>query len=153
LWHEETLLARLTSVTSFDAEAFQDARNRACYEVLCASGSLQQAALALDSELRAHVESLLQRLRAGPTLSLEAAQEDVIKCALRLRRDQITRLIRELRFMQQDAQEQADGELVRELNTRIEALGRDHLELDRQTHAATLVGRKEAREQKSAGNS
>jgi DNA primase len=152
LWSEEGLLGSVLGVTALEPEAFRDTRTRACFEALAAAGSTAEGLVALDSELRTHVESLLQRLHAGPALAPEAALEDATKCALRLRRDYLSRLVRDLRFMQQDAQEQADAELVRELSTRIDALRREHLDLDKQTHAITLVGRKEARETRLSGN-
>ncbi|NLG27846.1 MAG: DNA primase [Chloroflexi bacterium] len=151
LWQDSGLLPVLVSAASLDAEVFSDSRNRACFETLAGASGSGQAADALDSELRAHVESLLLRLKADPPLQPEEAREDAVKCALRLRRDRMTQLLRELRFVLQDAQEQDDPELVRSVQAQIEALGRAQLQLDRQAHAATLAGRKEARERKLAG--
>jgi DNA primase len=151
LWRDSSLLPVLVSVASLDAEVFSDSRNRVCFETLAGASDSAQAADALDSELRAHVESLLQRLKADPPLQPEEAREDAVKCALRLRRDRMTQRLRELRFMLQDAQEQDDPEMVRNVQAQIEALGREQLQLDRRAHAATLAGRKEARERKLAG--
>ena len=54
-------------------------------------------------------------------------REDLVKCSVRLRKDHLARLIRDLRFMQQDAQEEGAEDRVRELNETIEPLARDYL--------------------------
>ncbi len=146
LWREPALLQRVQQDASLRAEDFGDARNRACYETLVSGGALEGGALALDSELRVHVESLQQRLSEGLPMRLEAAQEDAIKSALRLRRENLAALLSQLSFMLVDAHEAHDTDQVRELELRIEALRQTQLALHRQAHAVTLVGKKEARE-------
>lgn len=147
LWFAEVL-----EVAKLSGEVFQDERNRQVFEALRrflseqATWSREQFALGLDSELRAHVESLARILQAGPPLSPEAAHEDLIKCSTRLRKEYLARLIRELRFVLQDAQEQGAQEYVRELNAKIDQLTRDYHESDRRSYAATLLGRKKTRE-------
>jgi len=152
------LLAEAVEVAELTAEAFQDERNRQVFEALrsyapkAAQWSLEEFALGLDTELRAHVESLQQTLRAGPPLTPEAAHEDLMKCSIRLRRDYLSRLIHDLRFVLQDAQEQGAQERVREVNAMMERLTRERYESDRRSYAATLLGRKKAREGSASGN-
>jgi hypothetical protein len=68
-------------------------------------------------------------------------REDLPKVAMRLRRDHLGRLLRELGFMLQDAQEEGDEERVQALNRMIDPLAREHQDVDRRSHAVTLVGR------------
>jgi len=68
-------------------------------------------------------------------------REDLTKVTVRLRRDHLGRLLRELRFMLQDAQEEGDEERVHALNRMIDPLARDYLDVDRRSYAVTLVGR------------
>jgi DNA primase len=146
------LLPEVLEVAKLSAEAFQDVRNRQVFEALRIFASehpewsLEKFAVGLDTELNAHVESLLQTLRVGPPLSPEAAHEDLMKCFTRLRKSYLSRLIHDLRFVLQDAQEQGAQERVRELNAMIEQLTRDYFESDKRSYAATLLGRKKARE-------
>ncbi|OGO05187.1 MAG: hypothetical protein A2Y73_08700 [Chloroflexi bacterium RBG_13_56_8] len=128
-------------------ESFQDVRNQ---QILQALGRFtkeyspydaEEFCNKLDTELGAHIELLLRELRSGPPLSLEMAREDFVKCATRLRKTYLSQLIRDLRFVQQDAQEEGDEERVRELNAMIEQLTHDYLRIDRRFHAATLFGR------------
>ena len=141
------LLPRAREVSSISPETFQDVRNRQVFEALApylaSHPEYSQADFrdALDSELNDHVESLSRRLLSGPPLSPEMIQEDLMKCSTRLRKNQLARLIRELRFMQQDAQEDGLEDGVRELNRAIDQLTRDHLEIDQRYYAATLIGR------------
>ena len=152
------LFAEALEMAELTAEAFQDERNRQVFEALrsyapkMAQWSLGEFALGLDTELRAHVESLQQTLRAGPPLTPEAAHEDLMKCSIRLRRDYLSRLIHDLRFVLQDAQEQGAQERVREVNAMMEQLTRERYESDRRSYAATLLGRKKAREDSASGN-
>jgi DNA primase len=149
--NELSLLAEVVEVGGLSGDVFQDVRNRQVFEVLqTAKDSIlddpEQAFGALDTELRAHVESLLHRLRSGPTLTREQAEEDAIKCATRLRKSHLSRLIGELRFVQQDAQEQGDSARVKELNQMMERLRQEYLQIDHTSYAVTLVGRRKARE-------
>ena len=96
----------------------------------------------LDTETNHQVESLLQQYRSGPPLSGEMLREDILKCATRLRRQQILRRIEELRFVQQDSQEQGLKERVRELNAQIKLLTTEYLQIERRFYAATFVGRR-----------
>jgi len=106
---------------------------------------ITDALAGLDTELRVHVQFLLQQLRNGPPLSLEMMEEDALKCSARLRKDYLARLIQDLRFVQQEAQEEGAEERVRELNQRIEQVRRDYLAIDQGFYAVTLVGRKHNR--------
>ncbi|MFO7698015.1 MAG: DNA primase [Anaerolineae bacterium] len=98
----------------------------------------------LDSESGAQVESLGQRLLSGPPLSEEMFREDLIKCCMRLRRQEISRRIEELRFIQQDAQDEGQLDLARELSTQIAGLTSEHLRIERRFQAATYVGRRQS---------
>ena len=136
------------------AEAFGDVRERQAFELLrdhdpaelASIDSLSPAFGQLDTESRAHVESVLQTFRAGPPLTPELVREDLIKCSTRLQKAYLSGLIRELRFLLQDAQEAGADELVRELNAQIERCTRSHQTLDQLAHAATFAGRKQLRQ-------
>ena len=142
-----TMLLQATKTGMLGEEAFQDARNREVF------ASLRRFVLAspecddikvgagLDTDQTAHVEWLLDTLCAGPPFSPEMAREDLVKCSMRLRKKYLSRLIGELRFVQQDAQEHGTQERVRELNEMIDDLTRDYLQIDQRTYAATLAGR------------
>lgn len=142
-----TMLLQATKTGMLGEEAFQDARNREVF------ASLRRFVLAspecddikvgagLDTDQTAHVEWLLDTLCAGPPFSPEMAREDLVKCSMRLRKKYLSRLIGELRFVQQDAQEHGTEERVRELNEIIDDLTRDYLQIDQRAYAATLAGR------------
>jgi len=141
------LMGSVCDKVGLSAEAFRDTRNRAIYEALQATedrgGRYGTTALrdGLDTELSAHVESLLLRLESGPPLSAEMISDDLAKTAARLQKSYLSGLIRELEFLQRDAQEQGPVERLHELNALIERLRRDCLRMDQQYHAATLVSR------------
>jgi len=140
-------LLQATKTGMLGEEAFQDARNREIF------ASLRRFVLAdpecddikvgagLDTDQSAHVEWLLDTLCAGPPFSPEMAREDLVKCSMRLRKKYLSRLIGELRFVQQDAQETGTEERVREINEMIEDLTGDYLQIDQRAYAATLAGR------------
>ncbi len=142
-----TMLLQATKTGMLGEEAFQDARNREVF------ASLRRFVLAspecddikvgagLDTDQTAHVEWLLDTLCGGPPFSPEMAREDLVKCSMRLRKKYLSRLIGELRFVQQDAQEHGTEERVRELNEIIDDLTRDYLQIDQRAYAATLAGR------------
>jgi len=107
----------------------------------------QRIAESLDSDLRPHVESLLQRLDQEPQLDAETALEDLTKSAARLRKDHLQMLIRELRFMLQGlpsdespGSDESSSQIAQLTNT-IERLTREYLAVDQSYHAATLQGR------------
>jgi DNA primase len=143
------LLTEAQQVAGLSAEVFSDPRLRLVYEALARLGAEELAdyrpdrfCVGLDSELGPHVQSLLQRLHAGPPLPPDALREDLLKCALRLRKSYLLRLVRELRFVQQDAQEQGDQGQIQEINATIDRLTREQREVDRRFHGITLWGRK-----------
>jgi DNA primase len=144
---DPALLPRVIEVADLSEDTFRDSRNREVFSELDAS--LGQDADydvdvfcdGLDSELRTHVESLLQRLQAEPSLSPDLVRGDVIKCATRLRKRHISRLMSELCFLQRDAQEEGTPGRVREINREIEQLRRTYLHIDQRFHAATFIGR------------
>jgi hypothetical protein len=151
LLHTPELLATALTL-GLRPEVFEDVRNRTVFETLCRQEpdpdtfELAAFAQALDTALAAHVESLAHRLLAGPPLGVEPAQEDLKKCVSRLRKGHVSRLLGAYRFMQQDAQEQGATEDARRYNAMIDELTRTYLEIERQFHAATLIGRKHVKE-------
>ena len=142
-----TMLLQATKTGMLGEEAFQDARNREVFASLrrfvLASPERDEikAGAGLDTDQTAHVEWLLDTLCGGPPFSPEMAREDLVKCSMRLRKKHLSRLIGELRFMHQDAQEHGTEERVRELNEIIDDLTRDYLQIDQRAYAATLAGR------------
>jgi len=147
LLQRPSLLIEATDAGVLTEEAFQDARNREVFESLrrlvltnphCDEAEVKTG---LDTDQMAHVEWLLRTLYSGPPLSPDLAREDLVKCSMRLRKRHLSRLIRELRFVQEEAQERGTEETVRELNEVIEKLRRDYLEIDQRAFAATMVGR------------
>jgi len=142
-----TMLLQATETGMLGEEAFQDARNREVFASLrhfvLASPECDdiKVGAGLDTDQTAHVEWLLDTLCAGPPFSPEMAREDLVKCSMRLRKKYLSRLIGELRFVQQDAQEHGTEERVRELNEIIDDLARDYLQIDQRAYAATLAGR------------
>ena len=148
LLYEPTLLPKVVERTRLSADTFQDVRNRQVFglleRALAASPDqgIDEIRAGLAKELAAHVESLLQRLQIGPFLPEEMVQEDLMKCSSRLRKSYFSRLIGELRFLIQDAQEEGAEERVRELDGMIEELRRDYLQIDHRFYAETFVGRR-----------
>jgi DNA primase len=137
--------ARLTE------ETFTDPRHREIYRhLLPFMGNrsrgyhVSELLSELDSESAARVESLGQRLQSGPPLSEDMFREDLVKCCTRLRRQEIFRRIDELRFVQQEAQEQGQEDLARDLATQIAQLTIEHLRIERRFQAATYVGRRQS---------
>jgi DNA primase len=139
------LLVEARDVANLRPEAFSESLHRGAYEALLAQaereGLRADPVGALDTPLRGHVESLLHALGEGPPLSLETAREDLVKSAIRLRQVHLTRFLRELRFLLEDAQEAGDAEQVHQLNALIDRCTKEHLEIHRQSYAVTLLGR------------
>lgn len=152
-----TLLAEVSAAAQLTPEAFQDVRDqRIMAALLTLSGDELSAprrflAERLDSESYARVEFLSHQIEIGPPLSPEMIREDLLKGATRLRKLHLSRLISELRFLQQEAQEQGPAERLRELSAMIDRLTRDYLQIDQRYHAATLMGRRQSREHTEAG--
>ena len=69
-----------------------------------------------------------------------------MKCSNRLRKSYFSRLIGELRFLIQDAQEQGLRERGRELDEMIEQLRQDYLQIDHHFYTETLVGRRRTKD-------
>ena len=146
LLYKPTLLPEVVERTRLSADTFRDVRNRQVFDLLeratPSEQGISEIRVELDSELDAHVESLLQRLQIGPSLPEELVREDVMKCSSRLRKSYFSRLIEELRFLIQDAQEEGAEERVRELDGMIEELRQDYLQIDHRFYAETLVGKR-----------
>lgn len=144
-----SLAGEVVAATGLAEESFDDTRHRVILRHLLPLLGREEEDLVipellerLDTESARQVESLLQRYRSGPPLSAEMLQEDLGKCAARLRRQQVLRRIEELRFVQQDAQEQGESERVREINAQVQRLMAECLEIERRFYAATYVGRR-----------
>lgn len=148
------LLSEVANTANLMADTFVDVRHRRILAALASFGAAEVTLAALrerlDSESSARVESLVQQLGAGPPLSTDMLREDLIKCAIRLRKAHLSRLISELRFLQQEAQEQGPAERFRELTAMIDGLTRESLQIDQRFHAATFVGRRQLREQSNS---
>ncbi len=148
---DPTLAAEMIATVALSEESFDDTRHREIFGRLRPLLGkpekdlvLEELTELLDSESARQVESLLQRYHSGPPLSAEMLREDMDKCAARLRRQQILRRVEELRFVQQDAQEQGQSERVHELNAQVQQLTAECLEIERRFYAATYVGRRNA---------
>ncbi|MFP3896959.1 MAG: DNA primase [Anaerolineales bacterium] len=144
---DPTLLSSIIEVADLSRDTFGDSRNRQIFSSLCefmdenASYDVDAFCDNLDSELRVHVESLVRRLQAEPSLPPDLIRGDVVKCATRLRKRHVSRLINELCFLQRDAQTEGARERVREFDQKIEQLRRTYLRIDQRFHAATFIGR------------
>ncbi|MHB1296122.1 MAG: DNA primase [Anaerolineae bacterium] len=148
LLHSPELLDQVQAMSGLAPEALEDVRNRQVYAVLQDAAAKKDAGSdslegRLDSELRAHVESLLQSLQSGPPLSPEMVREDLLKCSTRLKKSHLSRLIRDLRFVLQDAQDDGNEAQLRDINALIDGLTRDYHLIDQRSYAATFVGRKQ----------
>lgn len=145
-----SLAAETIATTGLSVETFDDTRHREILQQLIQLAQMSDEYTAeeleqrLDTESARQVQSLLQRYRSGPPLSADMLREDLCKCATRLQGHQVQRRIEELRFAQQDAQEQGLLERVRELNAQIRQLTLERLEIERRSFAATYVGRRTA---------
>ncbi len=143
--------AALVQETELSEQTFEDPRHREVFRQLLPymRDSGQQYTLAallasLDSESAAQVESLDQRLGDGPPLTEEMVLEDLIKGCTRLRRQEISRRIEELRFVQQEAQDAQDTDAVRDLGVHIARLTAEYLKIERRFQAATYTGKRHA---------
>ncbi|MBC7315212.1 MAG: DNA primase [Chloroflexi bacterium] len=147
------LLPEVMAAANLSSETFQDARHQQIWSALASlapedfAAPLPSLAAQLDTALYAHVESLLRELETDPPLSPDLIREDLLKCSTRLRKQYLSRLIGELRFLQMDAQEQGAEERLRELRAMTDRLTRDYYQIDRRFYAATLVGRRNAKDQ------
>jgi len=160
---EPALLPEVIEATGLAASDFQDERHRQLFEALqeaigASPGSYDQVrahlAERLDTALLGHVESLLERLDSDPSLSLELIREDLLKSSARLCKSHLAQLIREVRFLQQDAQEQGLADQVGQLNKVIDELTHKYLKIEQLYHAITMAGRREGKEKvfSSGGN-
>ena len=154
------MLPEAVEATGLNAAVFEDERNRQIFEALLEAGGQGardrdhvRAWLAerLDTSLLAHVESMLERLENDPSLSLELVREDMLKSSARLRKNHLARLLREVRFLQQDAQDQGAADQVGHLNQVIDGLMHDYLKIEQMYHATTMVGRREGKEKLASG--
>ncbi|MHB0858467.1 MAG: DNA primase [Anaerolineae bacterium] len=147
LLHSPGMLPEVLALSELTPDALEDVRNRQVFVALqkCADDPAGSPPLEgrLDSELYGHVESLLQSLQSGPPLSAEMVREDLLKCSTRLKKSYLSRLIRDLRFVLQDAQDDGNEAQLREMNALIDGLTRDYHQIDRRSYAATFVGRKQ----------
>lgn len=147
------LLPEVMAAANLSTETFQDVRHQQIWAALTSlapedlTAPLPALANRLDTALYAHIEYLLREIEADPPLSPDLIREDLLKCSTRLRKQYLSRLIGELRFLQIDAQEQGAQERLRELRAMTDRLTRDYYQIDRRFYAATLAGRRQAKDQ------
>ena len=133
-------------------EAFSDERRRRALGAMREIPSLglmpepTEVLEALDSESRAHVESVLQQHQEAPARSPEALQDDFVKALTRLLQVQLARSIEQLRFALLDAHTEGLREREEELRLEIEHLTHERHAIDQRYHAATYFGRRQAKE-------
>lgn len=135
------------SKTSVSEDDFVDTENREVFlalrEAVQELGVTDTAEFVagLDRSLQGRVELLLSQQAGKPSLSLEQAAESFAKAVWRMRRERNEHLQQECSSLILDAQERADSDAIRsygEIMSRLMIAQRD---IDRQAHAATLVGR------------
>ena len=133
-------------------EAFSDERRRralrAVREILALGLAPEPPEVleALDSESRAHVESLLRQQQEAPARSPEALQDDLSKALTRLLQAQLARAIEQMRFALLDAHTEGLREREEQLRVEIDRLTRERHTIDQRYHAATYFGRRQAKE-------
>jgi len=144
-WPE--LLDHVLDVAPLSGECFDDVRNAAAFEALmrCRDGAGEdvaaQALALLDTAFGGQVELPIRSLGEAPPLSADAAHEEIVKSAIRLRQAYLSRMLDELRFVLQDAQQEGDAQRVREILGQIDCLTKDYRELHRRSYAISMVGR------------
>jgi len=146
--HASCAAVRETGITE---ETFLDPRHREIFRAMqpylddpSAEYVPQHVLSALDTESSAQLESLRQGFHAKPALSDDVFAEDLVKSCTRLRRQEIARRIEELRFVQQEAQQQEQAAFARQLAAQISALSAESLRLERQFLAATYLGKRQS---------
>jgi len=129
-------------------ESLGDARHRLIWQAVREllptlepeEDALERVQARLDSSVAAHVESLHSRLQGGPPLSPEMVREDLIKSTIRLRERSLSRTMRELQFLLDDATESGELEGVAHISGLINR-GRTELRLLHQrAHELSLIG-------------
>jgi len=129
-------------------ESFADSRHRLIWDALCqvapeigpGEDALERVLAHLDTSVGAHVESLHSRLQGGPPLSPEMVREDLIKSTIRLRERSLSRTMRELQFLLDDAVASSELEGVAHISDLINR-GRTELRLLHQrAHELSLIG-------------
>jgi DNA primase len=106
------------------------------------AGTHEAFAGSLDAALQSRLEDLAEEHAAQPQVADDLLRDKVLEAVLHLRRDNLSRRNRNLRFLQEDAQAVGDreatlgyGQTIRELSARI---GR----LDRALEARSMMGRR-----------
>lgn len=107
-----------------------------------APGALEEFQAAQDPALQGRLETLLREHALQPRVPDDLLRDKVLEATLHLRRDNLFRRNRDLRFLQEDAQAAGDreatigyGQTIRELSARI---GR----LDKAIEARSMMGRR-----------
>lgn len=147
-----SLGAEALETTGIPADALIEALSDARHRLICRAlwGLLpelddDEEAVALvrerlDTEVRAHVESLHSRLQGGPPLSPEMVREDLTKSTIRLRERYLSQRMRELEFLLLDATASSELERVAQISDLIDR-GRTELRLLHQrAHELSLIG-------------
>jgi len=96
----------------------------------------------LEAALQARLDSLLQSHEAQPEAPDELLRDKVVEAMLRLRRDNLARRNRDLRFMQEDAREAGDREAQTGYGQTSNALSARIGRLDRAIEARSMMGRR-----------
>jgi len=135
------------SKTSISEDDFLDTENRELLVALRESVKkrgcvdLTEFVVGLDTSLQSRVEWLLNQQQEKPSLSLEQAEESFAKAVWRMRRERNERLQKQCGSLILDAQERGDSSAIRDYGVIMTRLVVEKRDIDRRTHAATLVGR------------
>jgi len=135
------------SKTSISENDFWDTENRelllALRELVKKRGhvDLTEFVAGLDTSLQGRVEWLLNQQQGQPSLSLEQAEESFAKAVWRMRRERNERLQKECGSLILEAQERGDSDAVRTYGDIMSQLIVEKRDIDRRSHAVTLVGR------------
>lgn len=115
----------------FTEEDFQGAENRLVFSALAggmyASPPVEQWKAGLDADLQAHAERLRGALEQVPPMPEELVEQDVVDCALRLRKRNLKRSVEQLRYLLEDPgvlEGPQRLEVMRRINEQNLALGR-----------------------------
>ncbi len=112
-------------------EDFQRAENRFVFSALAsgmyANPPVEGWEMALDPDLQAHAERLREALEQVPPMPEELVEQDVVDCALRLRKRNLKRSVEQLRYLLEDPSVLEGPQrlvLMRRINEQNLALGR-----------------------------
>ncbi len=96
----------------------------------------------LEATLRGRLDLLLERSRISPPISDEKREKDAVDSLLRLREEGLRGQIKELRFLQEDAQVQRDGEAMADYSRLVNAYTDDLREIQQLLDMRSISGRR-----------